>query len=160
MLGIKLICVGKMKENHYITAMREYEKRLSGLCNLEICELGEHRLPANPSQSEIAIGLEREAAEIEKQLPKGCFAVAMCIEGQRLSSEALAELLLKYTVEGGSRICFIIGSSFGLADSIKQRCQLLLSMSEMTFPHHLARVMLAEQLYRAMSITEGGKYHK
>ena len=160
MLGIKLICVGKMKEKHYILAMSEYEKRLSAFCKAEICELNEYKLPLSPSQTEIDIGLAREAAEIEKQIPRGCYVIAMCIEGHQLSSSEIAELMQKCALDGSSKLCFIVGSSFGLADSIKHRADLLLSMSKMTFPHHLARVMLAEQIYRGLTIIEGSKYHK
>lgn len=160
MLGIKLLCVGKMREKHYIEAFREYEKRLTPLCRFELEELPEQRLSDNPSSKEIEAALDKEAEQILKKIPSGAFVVAMCIEGQQLSSEALAQQLSHLALSGRSRAVFLIGGSFGMHPRVKQRADLRLSMSKMTFPHHLARVMLAEQLYRACSINEGSKYHK
>lgn len=152
MLTVKLICAGKLKEKFYLEACAEYLKRVQGMCRPEVCEITE--------QTEAAGGLEREAQDILAAVPKGAFVVAMCIEGKMLSSEGLAARLQKMMSEGVSKICFIIGSSNGLSDTVKQRADLRLSMSEMTFPHHLARVMVLEQIYRALSINNGGKYHK
>lgn len=160
MLSINLICVGRMRENHYIAAFAEYEKRLKPYCKFELNELSEVKLPQEPSQAEIEAGLAKEAASIESHIPSGAFVIAMCIEGKQLSSNAFADLFSKCANEGKSRICFIVGSSFGLDTCIKKRADLCLSMSEMTFPHHLARVMLAEQIYRGIMINEGSKYHK
>lgn len=160
MLGIKLICVGKMREKHYIDALHEYEKRLTPLCRFEVEELAEYRLPENPAPKEIEAALDREAEQILKKIPAGAWVCALCIEGEMLSSEQLAEKLDRLTVSGVSRAVFLIGGSFGLHDRVKQRADVKLSMSRMTFPHHMARVMLAEQLYRAFSISTGGKYHK
>jgi len=160
MLNISLICVGRLRESHYISAFNEYEKRLRPYCKLELIELGEIKLPQEPSLAEIEAGLIKEAALIEKSIPNGAYIVALCIEGSQLSSASFAELLQKCANEGKSKICFVIGSSFGLAGCIKKRADLCLSMSEMTFPHHLARVMLAEQIYRGIMINEGSKYHK
>ena len=160
MLSINLICVGRMRETHYIAAFNEYEKRLKPYCKFELTELAEVKLPLNPSQAEIEAGLQKEAASIESHTPSGAYVISLCIEGKQLSSNAFSELLQKCANDGKSKICFIIGSSFGLDTSIKKRADLRLSMSEMTFPHHLARVMLAEQIYRGIMIDEGSKYHK
>jgi 23S rRNA (pseudouridine1915-N3)-methyltransferase len=160
LLAVKLICCGRLREKHYIQAMAEYEKRLGTLCRFEVCELPEQRLPEQPSQAEIDAALEREAQQIEKQIDPGAYVYAMCVEGRQRSSEALARELEQLAVRSRSRICFIIGSSFGLAQRIKQRADERLSMSEMTFPHHLARVMLTEQIYRAFMINSGSRYHK
>ena len=160
MLSVKLICVGKMREKHYIDALREYEKRLAAYCRFEVEELAEYRLPEEPSQKEIEAGLDREAEQILRRIPAGAWVCALCIEGEMLSSEQLAGKLEKLTVAGVSRAVFLIGGSFGLHERVKQRADMKLSMSRMTFPHHMARVMLAEQLYRAFSISLGGKYHK
>lgn len=160
MLNIHLICVGRMRENHYIAAFAEYEKRLRPYCKFELTELPEHRLPQEPSQTEIDTGLKKEAMEIEKCIPLSAYTVALCIEGTQLKSSEFAAFLQKCAGSGKSRICFVIGSSFGLDGCIKKRADLCLSMSEMTFPHHLARVMLAEQIYRGIMIIEGSKYHK
>ncbi len=160
MLNISLICVGRLRESHYISAFAEYEKRLRPYCKFELIELGEARLPPEPSRAEIEAGLAKEAALIDKSIPSSAFTIAMCIEGEKLSSASFAELLQKCASGGKSKICFVVGSSFGLDACIKNRADLCLSMSEMTFPHHLARVMLAEQIYRGIMINEGSKYHK
>ena len=160
MLSINLICVGRMREPHYIAAFNEYDKRLKPFCKFELTELSEVKLPQNPSQAEIEAGLQKEAASIESHIPSGAFVIAMCIEGKQLGSNAFSELLQKCANDGKSKICFVVGSSFGLETCIKTRADLCLSMSEMTFPHHLARVMLAEQIYRGIMINEGSKYHK
>ncbi len=160
MLNITLICVGKMKEAHYVSAYAEYEKRLKPYSKFELIELSEAKLPSSPSNADILAALEKEASEIERCIPKGSYLVAMCIEGRQLSSEELAELFNNCAGSGKGRICFLIGSSNGLAESIKNKADFKLSMSKMTFPHHLARVMLAEQIYRGIMINEGSKYHK
>lgn len=160
MLNINLICVGKMKEPHYIAAYSEYEKRLKPYAKFELTELNEVKLPNSPSPSDIAAGLEKEADEIRKIIPKGSYIIAMCIEGKQISSTELADLFTKCANSGKGKITFLIGSSNGLADSIKSMADYKLSMSKMTFPHHLARVMLAEQIYRGIMINEGSKYHK
>lgn len=160
MLGVKIICVGKMKENHYISALAEYEKRLKPYCRLEIEELAEQRLTDSPSRAEIEAALEREAHLIQKKLQGVSFVVAMCVEGRQLSSEELSALMQDCAARGKSRAAFVVGGSFGLHESVKRGADLCLSMSKMTFPHHLARVMLAEQIYRAAMIQSGTKYHK
>lgn len=160
MLSVKLVCVGKMKEKHYTGAFEEYRKRLSSYCRFELEELPEQRLPENPSQKEIAATLEKEGSEIEKRIPPQAVVVALCVEGTQKSSPELAKLIGDWASSGKSRICFIIGGSFGMSDKVKTHADLRLSMSKMTFPHHLARVMLSEQIYRAFTIMEGSKYHK
>ncbi len=160
MLSITLVCLGRMRERHYLAAYAEYEKRLTPYCKFTLAELAEEKLPQNPSSAEIAAGLRKEAAEIEKQLSPSAYVVALCVEGRQLGSAEFAKLLQGCAGAGKSRLIFVIGSSFGLDQTIKKRADLCLSMSEMTFPHHLARVMLAEQLYRGIMINEGGKYHK
>ena len=160
MVSIHLFCVGKLKEKHFAAACAEYEKRLGAFCKLTITELPETRLPEDPSQAQIDAALEKEAALLFQKLPKGAKVIALCVEGKLLSSQDLAAQLEKWTVEGASSLALVIGGSFGLHPSVKERAQLRLSMSPMTFPHHLARVMLLEQIYRAFQINEGSKYHK
>lgn len=160
MFEITLIAVGKLKEKFYLSAVNEYEKRLKGYCQFKILELPETRLPDSPSPAEINAGLEKEADLILSKLPKGCWFCVMTPEGKLLSSEALAGKLKDVKVSGKSSACFLIGSSFGIAARIKDRADFKLSMSPMTFPHHLARVMVLEQLYRAEAIQAGSKYHK
>ena len=160
MLSVRLICVGKLKEKFYREACAEYEKRLKGYCKLEIIELTEQRLPERPAQAQIDAALAKEAEAVRAKIPAGSAVIAMCIEGGPLSSEAFADKLSRWMGSGTSTICVLIGGSCGLDEVLKRSAQLRLSMSPMTFPHHLARVMVLEQLYRALNIAAGGKYHK
>ena len=160
MQKITVLCVGKLKEKFYQEAAAEYAKRLGRHCKLEIIELPESRLPEDPSAAEIQRALAAEAAAIRERLPRGGAVIALCIEGTELSSEALSKKLAQLASAGASQLTFLIGGSFGLHPRVKQRADLRLSMSPMTFPHHLARVMLLEQLYRAYQIDAGTRYHK
>ena len=160
MFDITLITVGKLKEKFYISAASEYEKRMKGYCNFKLVEIPEVRLPDAPSPTEITMGLEKEADLILSKVPKGAWFCVMTPEGKLLSSEVLAEKLSFVKNSGKSSACFLIGSSFGIAQRIKEKADFKLSMSPMTFPHHLARIMVLEQLYRAESIQAGSKYHK
>ena len=160
MFSITVLSVGKLKEKHYIGAVEEYAKRLRGYCDLRLVELSEHRLPDDPSDAQIADGLSREAALIREKLPKGAWFCVLTPEGKQLSSEALAEKLAAVKSSGKGAACFLLGSSFGIDPGLKAQADFRLSFSPMTFPHHLARVMLLEQLYRAESIQAGAKYHK
>ncbi len=157
MIGIDLICVGKLKEKFFSDAVKEYEKRLSGYCKLNITEISEN-VVASPA--EITTALSKEGEKILAKIPNGAYVAAMCIEGDGLSSEELSKKLSSLKVSGKSKIVFIIGGSNGLSDEVKERANLRLSMSKMTFPHHLARVMVLEQIYRAFKIEEGSGYHK
>lgn len=160
MQRVTVICVGKLKERFYMDAAAEYGKRLGRHCRLELVELPEQRLPEDPSQGQIDAALEREAAAIREKLPKGGALIALCVEGKLMSSQALADRLMRFSLDGSSQLTFLIGGSFGLHQSLKDQSDLRLSMSPMTFPHHLARVMLLEQLYRSYQILEGTRYHK
>ena len=160
MFEITLITVGKLKEKFYISAAAEYEKRLKGYCQFKLIELPEVRLPENPSASEICAGLDKEAEQIFAKIPKGAWFCTLTPEGKLLSSESLAEKLKEIKNNGKSSVCFLIGSSFGMAQKVKDKADFKLSMSPMTFPHHLARIMVLEQLYRAETIQAGSKYHK
>lgn len=160
MLGVKLICVGKMREKFYIDAFAEYAKRLQSYCRLELVELPEQRLGDRPAAKEIEAALEREGQEILKNVPPDAYLVALCVEGKQMPSEGMAELIAARESSGQPRLCFVIGGSFGLSGAVKARADRRLSMSQMTFPHHLARVMLIEQLYRGFKINEGSQYHK
>lgn len=160
MQKIMLICVGKLKEKFYADAAAEYVKRLAPFCRLEILELPEERLPDNPSCAQVNAALAKEAAAIRKKLPPSPRVVALCIEGRLRSSEELAGLLRAWSNRGEKGLVFLIGGSHGLDESIKAEAWTLLSMSPMTFPHHLARVMLLEQIYRGFQINAGTKYHK
>lgn len=160
MFEITLICMGKLKEKFYLSAAAEYEKRLKGYCRFQILEIPEVRLPDDPSPAEIAAGLEKEAEQILSKIPKGAWFCTLTPEGRMCTSEDLANKLQDVKLSGKSSACFLIGSSFGIAPRVKAAADLKLSMSPMTFPHHLARIMVLEQLYRAESIQAGSKYHK
>ena len=160
MLTINIICIGSLKEKYLKDAVLEYQKRLKPFAKFQIIELSEQKLPDNPSENEIKQALEKEAEKVMAKIPKGAAIIPMAIEGKTISSEKLAEKINDFSIKGFSSICFIIGSSFGLSDSIKNKGNFLLSMSPMTFPHQLARVMLLEQIYRSFSIINNTKYHK
>lgn len=160
MFDVTLICMGKLKEKFYLSAAAEYEKRLKGYCNFHLIELPEVRLPDDPSPAEISAGLNKEADTIIAKIPKGSWFCIFTPEGKLLSSEELAGKLKDVKLSGKGSACFLIGSSFGIAPKIKQLADFKLSMSPMTFPHHLARIMVLEQLYRAEAIQSGSKYHK
>ncbi len=160
MLAVKLICVGKMRERFYIDAFSEYNKRVSAYCKFECVELTEQRLPDKPSPAEVSAALEREAADIFRQIPADAYVAALCVEGKQFPSETMAEIIQQRENSGKPKLCFLIGGSYGMAETVKQRADLKLSMSKMTFPHHLARVMLMEQIYRGFKIREGSAYHK
>lgn len=160
MIKIKIISAGKLKEKYYISAFDEYAKRLKRYCKFEVCELSEQRLSQCPSSAAIQAALKREAVDIYRNIPNDAYVISMCIEGIELSSTELAEKFLSLSSMGKSKFCFIIGSSNGLDEALKKDANFRLSMSKMTFPHHFALVMLAEQIYRAIMINEGSKYHK
>lgn len=157
MLGVRLICVGKLKEAYWRDAAAEYEKRMGPLCRFELIELPEARLPREPSSAQIAAALEQEGKDI---LAKAAGVVfPLCVEGRPVSSEGLAQRLEKAMQSPGA-VSFVIGSSYGLSPEVKRAGEGGISMSPMTFPHQLARVMLLEQLYRGFQIIGGTKYHK
>ena len=160
MQKVTILCVGKLKEKFYVDAVAEYTKRLGRFCKLDIVELAEERLPEDPSPAQIEAALAKEAAAIRAKLPPSAFLIALCIEGKERSSEELARLMADSASRGVSHLVFLIGGSFGLHPSVKALAAVKLSMSPMTFPHHLARVMLLEQIYRAYQINAGSKYHK
>lgn len=160
MFDITLIAMGKLKEKFYLSAAAEYEKRLRGYCNFHLLELPEVRLPEDPSPAEIAAGLEKEAELIFSKIPKGAWLCVLTPEGKLISSEILAEKTKEVKLSGKSNACFLIGSSFGMSPRVKEKADFKLSMSPMTFPHHLARIMVLEQLYRSEAIQAGSKYHK
>ena len=160
MQKVTILCVGKLKEKFYADAVSEYSKRLSRFCKLDIVELNEERLPEGPSPAQVEAALSKEADAIRAKLPPAAMVIALCVEGKQRSSEELARLMADSASRGASHLVFLIGGSFGLYPSVKELAAVKLSMSPMTFPHHLARVMLLEQIYRAYQINAGTKYHK
>ena len=141
MLRVTVICQGRLKEKYYQGACEEYIKRLAGYCQPEILELAEDADPM-------------------PRIPRGAYVIALCVEGEKTDSPGLAARLERLALAGKSRVCFLIGGSEGLPPRARAAADWRLSMSDMTFPHHLARVMLLEQLYRAFTILAGAKYHK
>lgn len=159
MLTINLIHIGKLKERYWQDACAEYQKRLKAFCKLQMIELPEYKLPSEPSDSQIVKCIEEEGKEIMGRVKSG-YQIAMCIEGKNVTSEQLARKISEISLNGVSEISFVIGGSYGLSQQVKDRADWKLSMSLMTFPHQLARVMLLEQIYRAFQINCNGKYHK
>ncbi len=160
MYHIQILCVGKLKEPFYQAAAAEYAKRLESSCRLKLTELPEERLPDRPSPAQIEAALKKEGEALLALIPKGAAVCALCVEGKPCSSEAFSQQLEQLALRGGSRLVFLIGGSFGLHEAVKARADWRLSLSPMTFPHHLARVLLLEQLYRAFQIRLGTRYHK
>ena len=160
MQRVTVLCVGKLKEKFYIDAAAEYVKRLQRHCKLELIELSEQRLPDDPSPAEIQKALRAEGDAIRERLPKGGAVIALCIEGKPCSSEELSRRMAEFGVQGKTQLTFLIGGSVGLDEDLKRQADWRLSMSPMTFPHHMARIMLLEQIYRAYQIAGGAKYHK
>ena len=159
MLSVKIITVGTLKESYLRDAVAEYSKRLSAYCKLSVIQLKEAKLSDSPSDKEIAAALDAESKAILAEISPRSYKIAMCVEGKQMPSEKLALTLERISNEA-SEVCFIIGSSFGLSDKVKSSADLRLSVSELTFPHQLLRVMLLESIYRAFTITAGTKYHK
>lgn len=160
MLSITIICIGKLKEKYLSDAVGEYRKRLTTLCRLNIIELPAAFLPDNPKTGEIEAALKAEGEKILEKIPPSSYVISLCIEGKTLSSEALSEKISSLKTQGNSSLVFLIGGSYGLSQLVKEKSRFRLSMSPMTFPHQLARVMLLEQIYRALQIEAGAKYHK
>lgn len=159
MIQVTLITVGNLKEEYWRAAVAEYEKRLGAFCKPEILQLKEVKLPEDPSLTEIRSALEEEGKRILAAMPPRSYRIALCVEGKQFSSEALAKRLDTALAENSS-LCLVIGSSHGLCERVKEACQLRLSVSELTFPHQMMRVLLLEVLYRSFGILKGTKYHK
>ena len=159
MIGVKIITVGTLKESYLRDAAAEYTKRLGGFCRFsEVC-LKEERLSDAPTAGEIKNALSREAERILAEMPKRAYKIAMCVEGKQLSSEELAKQLGDVSATHGE-VCIVIGSSFGLDETVKAACDMRLSVSKLTFPHQLMRVILLEAIYRGFNILKGTHYHK
>ena len=160
MLNIKIIATGDLKENYLRDAIKEYQKRIGAWAKIEEIVLKEERISENPSQNEIAKALEVEEKRIFEKLSPRSYVIAMCVEGKGLSSEELASKFVEITNAGLSEIVFIIGSSYGLSPQVKARADFKLSVSKLTFPHQLLRVILHETIYRTLSIINNTRYHK
>lgn len=159
MIQVTVITVGNLKESYWRDAVAEYEKRLCAFCKPTLIQLKEAKVPENPSEGEIRAALTDEGQRILAAMPPRSYRIALCVEGKQFSSEELAAKLEGVLSENGN-LCLVIGSSHGLSDEVKAACQLRLSVSKLTFPHQMMRVLLLEVLYRAFSIIKGTKYHK
>lgn len=159
-MKISIVCVGKIKEKFFVDAIREYEKRLSRYCKLEICEVADEKTPDKASEALEEQIKEKEACRMEKYLADDAYVIALAIDGKMLDSVELAEKIEKAGIQGISHIQFVIGGSLGLHKRILARADYKLSFSKMTFPHQLMRVILLEQVYRGYRIMNGEPYHK
>ena len=159
-MKITVLCVGKVKEKFFTEAIKEYSKRLSRYCKLEIVEVADEKTPDGASELVVSQIKEKEAERMEKYLPDSAYVIALAIEGKKLTSEKLAEKIDSLGISGTSHLVFLIGGSLGMSDRLLKRADYLLSFSDMTFPHQLMRVILLEQVYRSYRIIHGEPYHK
>ncbi len=159
MIQLTVITVGSLKESYWREALGEYEKRLSAFCKPEIIQLKEARVSDAPSAAEIQTALAEEGKRILAAIPPRAYKIALCVEGRQFSSEELAEKLETVLASTGS-VALVIGSSHGLSDEVKAASDLRFSVSKLTFPHQMMRVLLLEVLYRSFNILKGTKYHK
>ena len=161
MQKVNILCIGKIKEKYFSQAIDEYAKRLQAFCKLRIIELAEEKIRGNnPNSAQIAEVLQAEGKRIMQKISPSDYVIALCIEGKLRTSEELAGTLNTLAVTGRSTVDFVIGGSYGLSDEVKAAADEKLSMSRMTFPHTMARMILTEQIYRAYEIASNGKYHK
>ena len=159
-MKITVLCVGKVKEKFFTDAIKEYSKRLSRYCKLEIVEVADEKTPDGASELVVSQIKEKEAERMEKYLPDSAYVIALAIEGKKLTSEKLAEKIDSLGISGTSHLVFLIGGSLGMSDRLLKRADYLLSFSDMTFPHQLMRVILLEQIYRSYRIIHAEPYHK
>ena len=159
-MNIKIISVGKIKEKYIQEGIKEFSKRLSRYCNLDIVELEDEKAPENLSEKEMEIIKNKEGEKIIAKIPQNSFIISLEIEGKQISSEELSKKMEDIMVNGINDITFLIGGSLGLSDEVKSKSNFKLSFSKMTFPHQLMRLILVEQVYRAWKIMKNEPYHK
>ncbi len=159
-MQITLVCVGKLKERYFAEAAKEYEKRLSRYGKLSIVEVQDEKIPEKEGEAARLKVKEKECGRIQRAIRDAAYVVALDPRGKKLSSEGFADFLRARGLQGDGRLVFVIGGALGLDGGVLARADLALSFSDMTFPHQLARVLLLEQLYRAMRILHGAPYHK
>ena len=159
-MKIKIICVGKIKENFYRDAISEYVKRLSRYATVEICEVTDEKTPDKISDTEKNLILSKEGERIKSKIKDSDYLITLEIEGDKVTSEGLASKMDSLFTSGVSSLAFVIGGSLGIDDSVKKMSSFSLSFSDMTFPHQLMRVILLEQIYRAFKINAREPYHK
>lgn len=159
-MNIRIVAVGKIKEKYIQEGIKEFSKRLSRYCNLDVVEIDDEKAPENLSEKEMEIVKNKEGERILSKIPQNAYIIALAIEGKQLSSEALAERIEELMVNGTNDICFVIGGSLGLSTDVMNRSNYKLSFSKMTFPHQMMRLILLEQVYRGFRIMKGEPYHK
>lgn len=159
-MQIRIIAVGKLKEAYFSDAAAEYSKRIGRFTKVETVQIPDRRIPDRASVAQERQVLEQEGEDILAKIAPQDYVVALCVEGKKLDSPAFAEKLSALALSGKSTVTFVIGGSLGLSDAVKQRADLRLSFSDMTFPHQLMRVILLEQVYRAFKILANETYHK
>ncbi len=159
-MKITILAVGKIKEKYFADAMREYSKRLSRYCRLEIIEVADERTPERASGHEEDLIRAREGERLRKYIKEGAYVISLAIQGGQVSSEEFSAKIESLGIQGESHIIFIIGGSIGIDKGILQESRELISFSKMTFPHQLMRVVLLEQIYRGFRIMKGEPYHK
>ena len=159
MVKVTVLCMGALKEDYLARAVAEYEKRLSAFCQVEIVQLREEKLPPDAPEGAVRAALEREGERLGARIPPGAYTVALCVEGEMPDSEKLADILSRASDTHG-KICFLIGSAYGLSPAVKARADYRLSLSRLTMPHILARVVLMEAVYRSFMIRAGKPYHR
>lgn len=159
-MNITILCIGKLKEDYWIKALGEYSKRLGRYCNFSVIELKEEKLLEGASSAEEKAVIEKEGKSLIKRIPKGSYVIALDIQGKALSSVEFSKHIGELALEGKSELVFLIGGSLGLSEDIVKSADYRLSFSNMTFPHQMIRVILAEQIYRAFKILKNEAYHK
>ena len=159
-MNIKIVAVGKIKEKYMQEGIKEYSKRLSRYCNLEIIEIEDEKAPQNLSKKDMEIIKDKEGGKLLSKIPQNSFIISLEIEGKEISSEDLSKKIENLMVSGINDITFIIGGSLGLSQEVRNKANYKLSFSKMTFPHQLMRIILLEQVYRGFKIMRGEPYHK
>ncbi|MCI8815024.1 MAG: 23S rRNA (pseudouridine(1915)-N(3))-methyltransferase RlmH [Lachnospiraceae bacterium] len=159
-MRVTALTVGKIKETYLKEGLKEYAKRLSKYCKLEIVEVADEKTPDFLDGSQVELVLKKEGERLLKCLPKDAYVITLEISGQQLTSQQFASKIDSLAVGGVSHIVFVIGGSLGLGKNILEKSDFSLSFSKMTFPHQLMRVILLEQIYRSYRIIKGEPYHK
>ena len=159
-MNVKILCVGKIKEKFYRDAIDEYVKRLSKYCSVSVVEVPDEKTSENASDTEIDIVKDKEGERLLKHINDRDFVIALAILGKQMDSVAFSKYIEDLGIQGKSSLVFVIGGSLGLSDNVLKRADYQISFSKMTFPHQLMRVILSEQIYRAMRIMKNEPYHK
>ena len=158
-MKIRIVAVGKLKEKYLREGVAEYEKRLAPFASVELRETGEEYMAENPSEAQRQQTLAKEGERLLRLVPERSFLIVLDVRGKLLSSEALAKELASLALQGQSDLTFLIGGAFGLSPAVRERADLRISFSPMTFTHQMVRLLLYEQIYRSFKINRGEKYH-